>query len=104
MNIFRLASTITRSSTPLISGNGMQLTRLHIIDKATYFDALRNKRRGTQKGDIVAHRLIQILKGQEGDMVRIGMQVVLNLVMNHFVGKCEHATIGMVQDDDRIGP
>ena len=49
----------------------MQPASFYIIDKAAHGDTVRNEWRYTQESDIVAHRLLQIFKWKESDVVGI---------------------------------
>ncbi len=76
--------------------------RRHIVDKAANGDTVRNERRYAQEGDIIAHGLLQILKWKESNVIGIRRQFAPHFFVDIGIGEGEHATVRVVDDDDRI--
>src|ERR671914_775258 len=88
---------------PVCSGDLAQPARFHLVDEAADRVLPRDERAGLDAGDRLAHVLVDV--GERlGRPLRLDAGLVLDLTLEFVVGEGEHAAVGVMNEDDLLGP
>ena len=84
-------------------GDLAQLARLHLVDEAAHGVLLRDERAGLDAGDGLANVPVEV--GERlGGPLRLDPGLLLDRLLERVVGEREHAAVGVVDEDDLLGP